>query len=315
MGPPRPATSLDVEHCLAGSGAVTAAAEVGVLDQLAERPSTVSEVARGLGLDTRLVELLLDALDVVGAVESGEDGRYRALVTADRVRQSTSLWATLPDALSSGQGPVDVSRQLPDGEGYQSVVRHIAGLTEPLHVQVTELLGGIGPRVLDLGAGAAPWTRALAARDPALHVTAVDRADVLAVTREVVEANGLGDRFSYLDGDLFEADLGGPYDLVVLAGVCRLFAPRRVADLLGRIEPAMAPGATLAILDALPDVDRADSGSNSLYALNLALRTSEGGLHPFSSYASWLFAAGLVDIDLTLLDLPEMSLIRAIRPV
>lgn len=304
---------LSVERCIGGFGALDAAVRTGVLDHLSTHRCNVVEVATQLDLDRRLVELLLDALASVGAARS-VDGRYEAVVSADRVEETRRLWSALPDALSTGCGPVDVSGGN-HGVAYAPMVGHIARITEPFMDQIAGVLGGLGPRVLDVGAGAASWTRALALADRSLRVTAVDHEEVLVRTREHVESDGLSDRFTYRPGDVSQSDLGGPYDLVVVAGLCRLYSGTWVARMLERLVGVMAPGATLAVLDALPDEDRADGDSNSIYALGLALRTSEGGVHSFSSYAAWMYGAGLSDIRLTLLDRPELSLIRATRPL
>ncbi len=305
---------LTAERSIAAAGALDAAGETGVLDALAESPHTATEVADRCGLDRDLVTLLLDALCAVGAVMRDDGTRYSARIDASRVEHAHQLWQFLPKALREGGTAFDVSDTAVAATGYPKVAEHIASIAEPLRPEVTRALAGTGPRVLDLAAGNAPWTRALAATDPRLRVTAVVLPDGLAVTERVVEADGLGGRFDFIAGSIFDVDLGGPYDLILLAAVCRLFGPERNAHLLARAARSLDRGGTIAILDAIPDVDRADGQSNALYALNLALRTSEGGIHSFSSYANWLYAAGLTGIELNVLSLPELSLIRATRP-
>ena len=111
-----------------------------------------------------------------------------------------------------------------------------------------------------------------------------------------------------------EATEGTEANLVIVSGVCRLFGAEENARLAKRLAGATRPGGMVAILDALPDVDRRDGHRIGLYALSLSLRTSRGGVHPFSSYASWLYDAGFVGIDLTTLPTAELSLIQAVRP-
>jgi CTP:molybdopterin cytidylyltransferase MocA len=66
-------------------------------------------------------------------------------------------------------------------------------------------------RVLDAGAGAAPWSLAVAARDPACLVTAIDLPEVLPATRRAVTGAGRERQFRFLAGDLFDIELGmGP---------------------------------------------------------------------------------------------------------
>ena len=65
--------------------------------------------------------------------------------------------------------------------------------------------------MLDLGAGAAPWSLALAAADPEVVVTAVDLPAVLPVPGEIVAAAGRDAQFRLLGEDVFTVTLGdGP---------------------------------------------------------------------------------------------------------
>jgi hypothetical protein len=54
------------------------------------------------------------------------------------------------------------------------------------------------------GAGAAPWSLAIARRNPRCRVTALDLGAVLAVTRRAVATAGQADRFDYVSGDVFD---------------------------------------------------------------------------------------------------------------
>ena len=193
-------------------------------------------------------------------------------------------------------------------------MRGLADLVAPLVDDVVDHLGDPGVRVLDLGAGVAPWTRALAARHHHAEITAVDLPEVIGLTAAAVEEDGLSDRFRFVAGDLLTVELAGPFDLVLAAAVCRLFGEDDNRRLARRLAGLLAPGGTLVILDALPAADRPGGGPNDLYALGLALRTGRGGIHPLSMYAAWLYDAGFVHIEAHQLGVPELSLIRASRP-
>jgi hypothetical protein len=65
---------------------------------------------------------------------------------------------------------------------------------------------GGADRILDVGAGAAPWSLAIARRNPRCRVTALDLGAVLAVTRRAVATAGQADRFDYISGDVFDGN-------------------------------------------------------------------------------------------------------------
>ncbi len=170
-------------------------------------------------------------------------------------------------------------------------------------------------RILDVGAGAAPWSIAITAREPTCRVTAVDLPSVIPATRQAVAAAGLDPQFDFLPGDLFTHEFArSAYDLAIVANVCHLF-DQAGRHLLARIFTALRPGAKLAIVDALPN-ERLDGPRRVvLYALGLLLRTARGQVYPFSTYAGWLRHAGYEAIDCTdLAGAVPLSLITAKHP-
>ena len=76
----------------------------------------------------------------------------------------------------------------------------------------------------------------------------------------------------------------------------------------------LAPGGTLALIDLLPDGPQVDNRALALYEVGLIRRRPAGQIHPFSSYADWLQAAGFGRVERIDLDVdPPVTLIRACR--
>jgi SAM-dependent methyltransferase len=210
------------------------------------------------------------------------------------------LWERLPDAVVAGGPTAGWDRPDTASRYYPSGVCSLAELSRPAACRAAELLVGEGivPRsVLDVGAGAAPWSLAISARAAGCTVTALDLAPVLKATRSAASAARREAQFRYLAGDMFDVELGGPYDLVLLGNVCHLFSEGRNLRLLRRIRRAVERGGRLAIADVLPAARPDLARRLALYELSLVLRTEHGAVYSFSSYAAWLRAAGFAEIE------------------
>ncbi len=306
-----------LQEAIATSSVLAAAERLGVLARLDVGPVDSITLARDCAISERGARLLLAALSSLGLVEQGSDGLYRtALPDLAQVTAWITPWGHLTQAIRDDR-PARAG-DTPGGAGalYPEVVAHLGAWFASAAEQAAVHLIARGSRVLDLGAGAAPWSLALAARNPDMRVTAVDVPTVLAVTRQVVVTSGYADRFDYLSGDLFTIDLGrSAYDLAIAGNLCHLFDEATNRRLLRRIFDALRPGGTLAILDALPNERLDGPRPVVLYALGLMLRTNHGQVYPFSTYVGWLREVGYEAVERIDLsgDLP-ISLITARRP-
>lgn len=300
-------------------GALAAADRLGVLDRLERGAADAGTVAADCGLTLRGATLLLDALVAVGALGTTGDGRYRpGGLRAHGLERLLTLGDGLPEALRTGVPTIAAGT--PDGaeQLYPTAVAHIGSIMAQHAAALAEWLVHAGTplrRVLDVGAGAAPWSIALARELPGCHVTALDLPAVLPTTRAAVDAAGYSDRFRFLAADVLTADLpADAYDLVLVGNLCHLFDGPTNQRLLARLAATLRPGGMLAVLDLLPDTPAADRRSVSLYALGLFARASQGGLHPFAAYREWLLTAGLTPLGRHHLPgVPPISFIHARR--
>lgn len=302
-----------VSRALGTAGTIAAAKESGVLAAIATG-ATAAEVAATNGFDERAASHLLGALVDLGVAEWGPAGRCDLSVSLEVLDVLDDLWAALPRYLRTGEPHRRLDDATEAGPGYGLIAAALGAVEQPALAVVTDAFGDPGRRLLDLGAGTAPWSRRLAARHPDLTVTAVELPGVAPHTRAAIAADGLEGRIDVVAGDLHTVALDGLFDTVLVANVCRLFGEDAVRRLLGRAAGLTAPGGRIVLLDVLPDGDRPGDGSIGLYALGLALRTGTGGVHPFSAYAAWLYDAGYMHIEAVSLGQPELSMIRAARP-
>jgi SAM-dependent methyltransferase len=306
-----------LQEALATSSVLSAADHLGILARLDAGPADSITLARDCATGERGSRLLLAALCSLGLIEEDPSGLYHAaLPDLAQMNMWITPWEQLTKAIRDDQPAL--AGDTPGGADtlYPEVVAHLGTWFAPAAERAADYLIARGQRVLDLGAGAAPWSLALTARNQDMHVMAVDMPAVLAVTRQVVTASGYASQFDYQSGDLFTIDLGrSAYDLAIAGSICHLFDEASNRRLLRRLYYALRPGGTLAILDALPNERLDGPRPVVLYALGLLLRTSFGQVYPFSTYVGWLREIGYEAVErIDLFPTPPISLITAQRP-
>jgi ubiquinone/menaquinone biosynthesis C-methylase UbiE len=297
----------------AASAVLAACLDLGVFDRLDQGPVDAATLARDCGIREETAPALLSALASLGLVDTDHRGGFVG-VTAD-LKWFLELLGRYDSFADGLRHRPESSADAPPGfdVAFGRTVGPLASLCSPATDTATERLAGAGPRVLDLGAGAAPWSLALAAQDPNVVVTAVDLPAVLPVTRQAVAAAGREDQFHLVEEDMFRITLDDDaFDLVILGNVCHLFDESTNRQLLARVARWIAPGGTVAIIEFVPNERRDAPRSVALYGAELVRRVPTGQLYPFSSYASWLRETGFERIDRTeLTPVPPITLVRA----
>lgn len=292
------------------AAAFDAARRLGILTRLATTPRTAAELAEDLRLDPRALGRLLDALARLGLLHLDARGAFAADPVVVRCFELIAGgWAELPAVLRTGTPGTRADTVDGAGHLYPDVVAVLATWFAPAAARLAELLSPWTGTVLDVGAGAAPWSTAIAAGDHRTRVTAVDVPDVLATTRRAVDRAGLTSQFDFLAGDVFTLDLPA-HDLVVVGNLCHLFDAERNRALLRTLRRGVRPGGRLAIVDVLPSADPAEQLAISRYELGLLLRSDAGQVYPFATYLGWATDAGFPALTpATLSTDPPLSLL------
>jgi ubiquinone/menaquinone biosynthesis C-methylase UbiE len=300
----------------AATAVVEASAELGILERLDRSPVDAAALAEECGVSQRAAESLLAALESLGLADRHPNGSYGAAgCDVNGFMRLLESWDRLADKIRQPEtqrgdtleGAQDI---------YPGIVTSLAAMFAPAAAAAAQNLASAGPRVLDLGAGAAPWSLALAAHDPSCRVTAVDLPVVLGATRQAVAAAGYEDRFRFVEGDVFAVNLGeAAFDLVIAANLCHLFgeeANRRLFDMTAQW---LVPGGVVAVIEPLSQEGLNGSRALSLYAVGLAHRTASGKVYPFRTYTEWLHAAGFRDVKrIELAASPPATLVCAQLP-
>ena len=313
---------------------IEAALHHGVFDALDAGPKTLDELQKASGASERGLTAILNVLVGIELLSKDSGGKYSltpessAYLVSSRpgfmggmIRHtSTDLipkWLYLNDVVKTG-GPTKAVNQEGTGtEFFEKFVNDIFPMSYApaqdlaTHLRLDQMGGDV--KVLDLAAGSGVWGIVLAQSAPQVRVSAVDWPGVLKITRRNAEKFGLGDRYTYREGDLHEADFGSGYQVATLGHILHSEGEARSRKLLAKTFDALAAGGTIAIQEFLVNQDRSGPVNGLIFAVNMLINTDDGNTWSFEEIAGWLSDAGFVDAR-TLQSRGPSPLILASKP-
>lgn len=331
--PPTPERIMQLTWGYAAPLMIDTAISLGVFDALDVEPRNLRELAEATESSERGLRALCNGLvglellardgsrytlstDTATFLVRGKPG-FRGQLVRHAAGQMMGNWMKLTEAVRTGEPVTPVNQQDAGAPFFQQFVESLfnnnyeaaRGLAHALKVaDATEPL-----RVLDLAAGSGVWGIAFAERSDQVRVTAVDWAEVIPVTQRVVERNNVTERFTFVEGDLMEVDLGEDHAVAILGHILHSEGAERSRALLRRVHDALAPGGTIAIAEFTPDDDRAGPPMPLLFAINMLVHTEAGDTFTFAELSDWLTDAGFTEPRR--LEVPAPSpLILATRP-
>ena len=316
----KPPPSAPVWAVISGFGSyhvLVAALELGVFDSLANRGAnpgippevTAPELADELRVSAPHLEALLDSLAVLGLLER-VGGRYglndtaARYLTTDGVASMASLvpvapgplenWSRLADTIRAGRPaepiddhPADFYRPLVEGT-FTTMLR--AATRADLQVRYSAMTA---PRVLDLGAGGAPWAIAVLKACPGATAVINDLDGVIDVALGTTAEHGVADRCEYRPGDFHTIEIEPEgYDIVVLGHVCRTAGPEGAQRLIVRAADALRPEGRLLLADYFVAPEPQWSPHSVLMGMTTMASTVNGFPITAAQTAEWLRNAG-----------------------
>lgn len=311
-----------------------AAIRTGVFDTLDESPKTVAEVSQATGASERGLKAIMNALVGLDFLSRDDAGRYSNapdvsvfLVTTKPTffggilrhtsEQLLPKWLAINEIVRTGRPPVHINKESDGASFFVELVQDIFPMSYKAAQTLGQTLGVASTqtalKVLDIAAGSGVWGIALAQQSPSVTVSAVDWPEVLGVTRMYAERFGLSDRFSFISGDILEADFGGGYNVATLGHILHSEGADRSKVLLNKVYASLAPGGTIAIAEMVPNEDRRGPVFPLIFAVNMLVNTDHGDTFTFDEMAAWLKDAGFVDVRFV--EAPSPSpLILATKP-
>jgi hypothetical protein len=309
---------------------VQVAQRTGVLALLAETPSTAPEVAAKLGLREQGTSLLLDVLVVSGLLSLGRDGRYALKSRAAKWLRADSgtyigdfladtenyweWWTGLEDLIRDGRS-IELHDRGPDDPYWKSYITgqyQLARLSSAAVAKAVALPAG-AKSLLDVAGAHGEYSMALCRANPDLRSLVVDLPGSARVGREIVAANGMAERVSYLEGDMFSVDYGGPHDGALAFNIVHHLSPETARELFSRIGASLRPDAPIYVLDLYDRPARKAPDSGSYLGLFFHL-TSGADTYSITEVSAWLAESGFGAVKVrTLPQLPGLALLRSER--
>ena len=208
-------------------------------------------------------------------------------------------WPQLAQVVRSGQPAVPTDQES-RGTFFATLVRCIFPMSFGGAMSAVATLNAGArariKRILDVAAGAAPWSIPFAHAIRGARVTVVDLPQVTPVTREYTERFGVGDRYDSLEGDLREIDFGGGYDLVILGHIIHGEGRDAGRKLIERAAAALNDRGILLIAELIPNDDRTGPEHPMLFGINMLVHVQGGDVFTMKDYREWLKTAGFKQV-------------------
>lgn len=336
---PDPGRIIGMMTAFEQTAALSAAIGLGLFSAIAKGAQTVDALSEACAAAPRGVRILSDTLVVYGLLAK-DNGLYG--LTPDSAAfldeaQPTYIGAAaqflaspekialyFDDAVGWARrgGPVDQANTTPDSAVWVDFARGMANFMRPVAERLAETLASVGPadmRVLDIAAGHGLFGIELAKRRLDAHITALDWAAVLQVASKNAQAAGIGDRFETLAGSAFDAELGGPYDLILIPNFLHHFDPPTCVAFLALAAASLSgpqgnrPGGAVAIVEYTPDASRVAPPVPALFALSMLTGTPAGDAYTAEELAQMCRLADLGDVAIAPLPHTQQTLLLARR--
>jgi hypothetical protein len=270
-----------------------AALELNVFDTLQRLgPSPVEDIAIALDASIDHVRALLDGvvalelLDQFTDIYELNDAAKRYLVSdspasmADLIPMAPGPhenWTQLADTVRNGRPATPIEDNaaafyIPLVEGTFTTMFRCATRAD-LKIRYSALRA---PKILDLGAGGAPWAIAMLNGCPAGSAVINDLPGVLSVA----EAKA------------------AEYDIVVLGHICRTEGAAGAQHMIERAFSALKPEGRLVLADYFTDIERKLNPHAVIMGTTMMASTEKGLCFTHQQFSEWIRAAGFIGLRL-----------------
>jgi len=313
---------IDVLMGVERAGVLRAAIELGVFDCLDAGNTTVSALAAACNTSERGMRILLDALAGIGLLEVEPSQSTYALNTlASRFLRTQSptyvgglskvytadlMWETFrqfKEAVIAGHSVLPSGLEASNHPYWQEFS---AGITNTSRVTAKRLAEVLQPwmefhqlsNILDIACGNGIYGFSLAKLTPGAQVCGIDWPAMKPHFADMAHEFGVAQRVHFIGDDIFEADIQGQYDLVILSQVLHHFDPAACRRLLTKARQHLQPSGRIVVLDFMTsDAPPTTEAIPRLFAAQMLGLTDGGDCYSVDFNRQWLTEQGFEDIE------------------
>ncbi len=200
-------------------------------------------------------------------------------------------WNNLEQALKSR----DVQKR-PDGSFFTYLARGLFPVNWDLAWRLYAEIGFMR-RVLDVGCGSCVWSLPFAMHNAS--VVGLDFKEVIeSAARFTVEKLGLRKRYEFIEGNMFNVNWGGNYNLVIMGQILHSHSPDQVLEIFTKSKDAIGSGGFVAVIEFFKGYGRGPT----LFDINMLLNTTRGRVYSVSDLEEIAKRASLKPHKFVLLD-------------
>ncbi len=268
---------------------LVAALKTGIFDALGAGARTPGQLAAGLALDERAVDILVHALAASGIlIKNGEafglDPAVAPYLLADSPDTMASLlghnvrmmhsWLQLPETLRTGEA---APRAKTTPEQLRDFICGMENVSRQSSQEVAEKVDLSGAtKLLDLGGGPATAAITFCRAHGNLKAVVFDLEGPVGIGAEQIAAAGLQDRISTQAGDFHTDDYGAGFDVVYISNVIHMLSEVETQGIFRRSWACLKPGGQILVKDFYLEDNRLEPAFAAQFSVNMLAMTAGG---------------------------------------
>ncbi|MGH6873386.1 MAG: methyltransferase [Aestuariivirgaceae bacterium] len=310
---------IDMRRLISGfsiSMAISAVADLGIADHLADGPKTAANLARLCGADEQLLRRVLKYLASEGVFEDQSSDVFALTEKSAWLRSDVPgsmgpravfigselnwmAWGKLLQAIKTGTSGVEAAFHEcifdylgSHPEAGSLFNRYMAQQTATSVGAIIAAYGFTGVRrIVDVGGGHGALVAGVLQTYPDLQGVLFDRPEVVANADDFLKASGVADRCKIVAGDFFE-NAPADADLYALKYILHDWSDADCVRILRNCQEAMVPGGRVLVIEhVIPDHSGPDF--SRFLDIHMLVLTSGGRERNRKEFTELLAAAGL----------------------
>ncbi|NLI34250.1 MAG: SAM-dependent methyltransferase [Deltaproteobacteria bacterium] len=307
----RPGRILEISGSYWKTCTLHAAVKLGVFTAIGSRMITAEDLAGEMNVDSRALEMLLNALSAMDLLEKNEN-LFKNTAEASIFLEKSSpayvgymimhhhhlmdSWLRLDSAVTTGK-PVRSRATHSDAEWRESFLMGMYNLAMSIAPRIAELIDLQNRRhFLDLGGGPGTYAIHFCLKNPHLNATIYDLPSTEPFAASTIRRFGLQDRVRFESGDYLREEIKGSFDVVWLSQILHGEGPEACQMIIDRAVGAVEPGGLIFVHDFILNNSMDGPLFPALFSLNMLLGTPDGQSYSEEQIRNMLKRAGVKEI-------------------